>query len=120
RAIARCACRPCRPATGNELARPCPRDWSDHDLPQRRLGRRQQDCRLVRLASRRRSVVCYDQSRARASLGALLAVAPMRLSKDAWFRIELVFTAAMVALGLGSVLYTMSSYLGAAWRWAVG
>ncbi len=44
----------------------------------------------------------------------------MRMSKDAWFRIELAFTAAMVALGLGSVLYTMSGYISAAWRWAVG
>ena len=42
------------------------------------------------------------------------------MSKDAWFRIELAFTAAMVALGLGSVLYTMSGYISAAWRWAVG
>ena len=44
----------------------------------------------------------------------------MRLSKDAWFRIELTFTAAMVALALSSILYTMSGYVGAAWRWAVG
>ena len=75
---------------------------------------------MVRLASQRRSVVCYGEVRACASLEALLAEAPMRLSKDAWFRIELAFTAAMVTLGFGSVLYTMSGYIRAAWRWAMG
>lgn len=41
----------------------------------------------------------------------------MRLSKCSWFRIELMLTATMVALGLSSLLYAIAGYLGAAWHW---
>ena len=44
----------------------------------------------------------------------------MRLSKSAWFRIELVLTGALVALGIGSMLYAIAGHLGAAWRWLAG
>lgn len=54
------------------------------------------------------------------SLGALVVGSPMRLSKDTWFRVELALTGAVVALGLGSLLYAVAGSLGAAWHWLTG
>ena len=53
-------------------------------------------------------------------MGPLLEEPPVRLSRDAWFKIEMALIGALVIFGLGSVLYALAGYVAAAWRWLVG